>query len=276
MSDPAANSQEPAAAIPESLADTPGAALRKLRESRGIAISEVVQAIKFSPRQVEALEAGDHGALPGAVFIRGMVRSYARFLNVDAGPLLALLDVSVPATPPEVRPPDNMGIATSPSGARQIPVLVALSILLLVGAATIVVWNYLAPNTNWHGVEHMTSEPRPPIANETAEPASVNAGNTATAAGASTPVGETSAVLEPGYGRLMFEFHGTSWLEVKDASERTVLTGKFLAGMRQAVVGKPPFQLVVGNAAEVSVQFGDQPVDLKPYTRAEVARLTVQ
>lgn len=273
MSDPAANPQEPAVAIPESVADTPGAALRRLRESRGIAISEVVQAIKFSPRQVEALEAGDHGALPGAVFIRGMVRSYARFLNVDAGPLLALLDVSVPATPPEVRPPDNMGIATSPSGARQIPVLVALSILLLVGAATIVVWNYLVPNTKWHGVGSVIGEPRPPAANETTEtlPANVESGVPPVAAGS----GESVTVLEPGYSRLTFEFHGTSWLEVKDAGERIVLTGQFLAGTRQVVAGKPPLQLVVGNAAEVSVHFGDQPVDLKPYTRAEVARLTL-
>src|SRR5205085_357333 len=40
------------------------------------------------PRQLEALESEKFDQLPGGTFVRGMVRSYARLLKVDPGPLL--------------------------------------------------------------------------------------------------------------------------------------------------------------------------------------------
>jgi cytoskeleton protein RodZ len=42
------------------------------------------------------------------------------------------------------------------------------------------------------------------------------------------------------------------------------------------VSGKPPFQIVIGNAAKVELRYDDRQIDLKPYTRAEVARLTLE
>src|SRR5690606_27286027 len=36
-----------------------------------------------------ALEADDFGRLPGATFVRGMIRGYARLLDADPGPVLA-------------------------------------------------------------------------------------------------------------------------------------------------------------------------------------------
>ena len=40
--------------------------------------------------------------------------------------------------------------------------------------------------------------------------------------------------------------------------------------------GMPPLQLVVGNASGVQVTYNDQPVDLAPYTKVDVARLTLE
>ena len=123
----------------------PGALLRKAREEKGLDIDDVVQAIKFSARQIEAVEADHLEMLPGTVFVRGIVRSYSRFLKLDPEPLLALLNSEVPVVPPDVRPPDNMGTAMPKTGVHQIPLLVALSILLLIGAATMAAWHFLAP-----------------------------------------------------------------------------------------------------------------------------------
>jgi cytoskeleton protein RodZ len=84
-------------------------------------------------------------------------------------------------------------------------------------------------------------------------------------------------VMPPLHSRqLIFEFRGKSWVEVKDASQRIILTGQYVGGSREAVVGEPPFQLVVGNAADVLLQYDEKSIDLKPYTRAEVARLTLE
>jgi len=75
---------------------------------------------------------------------------------------------------------------------------------------------------------------------------------------------------------LIFSFDGSSWVEVKDAAGRTIFSQMNAKGSTQVVEGQPPFQLVVGNASQVRLQFNDQPVDLRPHTRVEVARLTLE
>lgn len=67
---------------------SPGAQLRRAREARGESIHEVAFALKLAPRQIEALEQEDFGALPGTAFVRGFMRNYARYLGLDATPLL--------------------------------------------------------------------------------------------------------------------------------------------------------------------------------------------
>ena len=65
-----------------------GQELAAVREERGLALSDVAQQLKFSARQLEALEQENLDALPGATFTRGMVRSYARLLKLDPEPLV--------------------------------------------------------------------------------------------------------------------------------------------------------------------------------------------
>jgi cytoskeleton protein RodZ len=48
------------------------------------------------------------------------------------------------------------------------------------------------------------------------------------------------------------------------------------AGSAHVVTGDPPFALVIGNAEHVKLTFNGQAVDLAPYTRGSIARLTLQ
>lgn len=261
-----------------------GSLLREAREARGLSVDDVVQALKFSPRQIASLEADDLAALPGNVFVRGMVRSYARFVKLDPEPLLASLDTRAPTSVPEVRPPDNMGNAMPKAGVRQIPPLVALSIVLLIAAAVMIAWHFLGGPLPQRFVPATSVPERPaertadaappmPAPQAVAEPAAAPAPQTPTTTAPATPA---AAALPAGARELVFDFHGTSWIEVKDASEQIILTGQYADGARQTVAGRPPFQIVVGNAAAVGLRYEDQTVDLKPYIRAEVARLTLQ
>ncbi|TNC96056.1 MAG: hypothetical protein FD121_1239 [Gallionellaceae bacterium] len=68
-----------------------GSVLRTARETQGLTVADVAERIKFSVKQVEALESDNHSMLPQGTFLRGFVRSYARTLNVDAAPLLAMM-----------------------------------------------------------------------------------------------------------------------------------------------------------------------------------------
>jgi len=73
------------------IASSVGSVLRTARETQGLTVADVAERIKFSVKQVEALESDNHSMLPKGTFLRGFVRSYARTLNVDAAPLLAMM-----------------------------------------------------------------------------------------------------------------------------------------------------------------------------------------
>lgn len=60
-----------------------GEELRKERESRGIALKEITEATKISSRHLVALEHEQFRQLPGGVFNKGIVRSYARVVGLD-------------------------------------------------------------------------------------------------------------------------------------------------------------------------------------------------
>ena len=77
-----------------------GDALRALRETRGLSLSEVSARIKYSAVQIGYLEAGDWARLPDGVPLRGLVRNYARFLETDVDAALKLLDDAVGPTRP--------------------------------------------------------------------------------------------------------------------------------------------------------------------------------
>jgi cytoskeleton protein RodZ len=77
-----------------------GPTLRSMREARRISLSEASQRLKFSVRQIEALEAEDWGRLPAGVALRGFVRNYARYMEADVESVLILLDNQVGSTAP--------------------------------------------------------------------------------------------------------------------------------------------------------------------------------
>ncbi len=259
-----------------------GRLLRDAREVRGLGIDDVVQVLKFNPRQIEALEADDLDALPGVMFVRGMIRSYARFLKIDPDPLLERLAGQMPATVPDVRPPDNMGNAMPSVGVRQIPWLVSLSILLLVFAATLVAWHFFGDRRIGEQL---------PAASAKSEPSDAGIASAAPDAASSVAVSAPPAVEVPATGtaqpatvaatppagrQLAFDFLGASWVEVRDATQQIIFTGQYGPGIRQVVAGQPPFQVVIGSANGVELRYDDVVVDLKPHTRAEVARLTLE
>jgi cytoskeleton protein RodZ len=60
-----------------------GKELRTERESRGIRLETISNATKISSRYLTALEEDQFEQLPGGVFNKGIVRSYARVVGLD-------------------------------------------------------------------------------------------------------------------------------------------------------------------------------------------------
>jgi cytoskeleton protein RodZ len=65
------------------MSQTLGEKLRQAREERGISISEVAEQTRISPLYIEAIENDDYSPLPGGIFNKGFVKSFAKFVGVD-------------------------------------------------------------------------------------------------------------------------------------------------------------------------------------------------
>jgi cytoskeleton protein RodZ len=62
---------------------TLGEKLRQAREERGISISEVAEQTRISPLYIESIEGDNYKPLPGGIFNKGFVKSYAKYVGVD-------------------------------------------------------------------------------------------------------------------------------------------------------------------------------------------------
>ena len=62
---------------------TLGEKLRQAREARGIPISEVADQTRIAPLYLESIDNDDYRALPGGIFNRGFIKSYAKYVGID-------------------------------------------------------------------------------------------------------------------------------------------------------------------------------------------------
>src|SRR5213594_2058548 len=60
-----------------------GSKLREARERRGVSLRQIADATKISVAVLEALERNDVSRLPGGIFSRAFVRSYAVEVGLD-------------------------------------------------------------------------------------------------------------------------------------------------------------------------------------------------
>jgi len=95
------------------------------------------------------------------------------------------------------------------------------------------------------------------------------AGSVPVAAAASAQVG----VAPPSAEAILIKANQASWVEARDAQGRVLLSRLVAAGEDLAIDGPKPVRLVIGNAVGVELRFRQQPVDLQPLTRDNVARL---
>lgn len=91
-----------------------GATLKALREAKELSLGEVSARLKYSGRQIEAIESEQWDSLPSGVSLRGLVRNYGRFLETNTDALVSMLDSQVGSTgarPVAVSSPATLGAA---------------------------------------------------------------------------------------------------------------------------------------------------------------------
>jgi cytoskeleton protein RodZ len=88
---PAGEAEPESEVQPEIPGQLPGELLSARRQELRMSIEELSVRVKLAPRQLIALEANDFGSLPGMASTRGFIRSYAKALNLEPEPLLAMV-----------------------------------------------------------------------------------------------------------------------------------------------------------------------------------------
>ena len=96
---------------------------------------------------------------------------------------------------------------------------------------------------------------------------------------AEPPKAETSPpapVRGPNDHTVKLRFRGESWVEIRDRNGRVLLQRLNAPGSEAEVSGRPPFNVVIGNAPDVTLRYDGRDFPLEPHTRVAVARFTLE
>jgi cytoskeleton protein RodZ len=266
----------PAVALEEPV----GAVLAQARAGAGLSLEEAAQRLKFAPRQLDVLERGEWGRLPGGAAVRGMVRSYARLLGLDADLMVARVNQGS-ALPDAERLAQRFRqpVPFSDAARRSNLAYVALSLALLAVVATVLVeWREERAESARLTFVSAAQQPAEParVALASAAPATPATTAPATATANAAPANAEEAAETGERGRIVLRFAQESWVEVRSGTGKLLVAQLHPAGSERTVVGVRPFAMVIGNAHHVTLIYNDRPVDLTPHVKVEVARFTLE
>ncbi len=129
---------------------TLGEKLRQAREERGTTISEVAEQTRISALYIEAIERDDYRTLPGGIFNKGFVKSFARYVGVDEqealqdyARLVANLDNQIVDEPKTYRP--EVLTDDRHSSSKMTTIVFAGVILTLMVAGILMLLRYIEP-----------------------------------------------------------------------------------------------------------------------------------
>ena len=262
-------------------------------------VGDVSRHLKLSVRQVEALERDEYQMFGGPVFVHGFLRNYAKLLGLEASSLIASADQKLAIRGEAATAERNDGREAadgqevSENGQKSVlPLFIAAGILIagIAGwvltrddettpendGANMVAQQAPADSTPLPGDAPLTepgaeiSAEAPPQAGSVAPDASMS-----TTSAAPTPA-PAPIVKQGPRAELRFDFFDESWVEVTDRYGDVIYSDLNPAGVSQRISGHPPLTIVIGNAAGTVLTYNDEAIDLAPYTRVDVARLTLE
>ena len=270
----------------------PNVRLSQARLAQNLTTADVARRLKLSVWQVEALESGQYQQLPGAVFVRGFIRNYARLLNLDPEELVHAATGLLPQSVPRAEAPPSRDIPFPSAGGRRwrrYAVAAAVIVTLLAiyeflfndepGTVTTrpgpvaAVPSSQGPLPAAPSKKPRDAQARQPAAATELSPRVSRPVPVATPASASQP-GERTARPDEREVRLVFEEE--SWVEIRDRNDQTIFSQLNQAGTTRRVSGVPPLSIVVGNAQGVRMTYAGRDIDLARHTKIDVARLKLE
>jgi len=292
---------------PELTEKTPGALLQQARESRGFTIEHISSQLRLSRKVIKSLEDDNYDELPAPIFVRGYIRSYAALVGLEANKISESYSQLIQGAEASISlDAAHLGSLNRNSGSDKRSWLLPVVSVVLVVCLGIIIWYSQSSETDQQNIEEVASgdmmnpaspnvaiEPKPgddasvqilavPVEEPEVEQMASSESTSETAPAedqVETRVDEPVEVAQQAVAKepqeldqLTLEFNADSWVDVRDASGQRLIYRMMKSGERQAVSGKPPFILTLGNAPEIILMRNGAKVDLSPYTRGKVAK----
>jgi cytoskeleton protein RodZ len=219
-----------------------GEELRAAREARNLSLSDVSERLHIRTVYLQSLEEEDWAAIAAPVYVRGFLRTYARFLGLDPEAVVARFNEAVPVQQGSTAQVRLVGAARrGPSPWLWLAAAVAVVLLVYVG------YNYYELQQ-----EQAATTVRPAAEPQTARTAPLpGAGASRRLAAVPPAAHSTSATGEAGRKVLALKLVQRSWLRIA-VDGQVPMEGIYPAGTERVFHGKS-VTVRAGNAAGVDV-----------------------
>jgi cytoskeleton protein RodZ len=273
---------------------TPGELLRCEREQQGLSIELASSQSRIKASVIASIESGETLEIP-AVYLRGYIRNYARFLGIDTARIEGQIE-HIKGAEPAVRTVFSVKSGRS-SGEKW---LKASSYLVASALIATLAWQFTHEAVRFsQGDSKLTSTSRSaPESGESArqdtrssnthlnasiasvemlskrsELASDSAAEQAWAAISDTAKADDGDVSQ--MHKLSVSTSADTWVEIADGAGNQLELDLIRAGSSREYNGQAPFDLKIGRASAVILHMDGTVVDLGPHTRGNVARITL-
>jgi len=262
-----------------------GKTLRQLREKKGLSLEQVEQAIKIRMRYLEAIEDGDMTVLPGMVYARGFIKSYAEYLGINGQELLDSHETTTQVDTTQTSSIDTLAraerVKPEPSrspvnGIRLMPqILAGAGVLAVVVVAYMLLVNNTEDKLTQEPVDTETTEMQQTAEQQPATPAPVKQQEptpppkpkAVIAAGQKGPNETTFAVTSSDPMTLvMTATAGDCWIQVV-ADGKVIASETVKKGDKRTWTADKTLSLQTGNSKAITMQVNEQPVAFEPQLR---------
>ena len=294
---------------------TSGEILGEKRKDMGLSLESVAEKLNLDPKLIGLLEKDEYENFEFEAYLKGYLRAYSKFLNIDGDMIINLYKENNPANEPEILP-DVKPKTQKNSNDKSIKLfsyIIGLSIAL-----SIIIWyqkNYLIkPN------EEITKNTTPildktnkingvdisykiithsdywqwPTNNASERYEKDNSANDFDSIKNEEARGVTAkdkkqekikdiAEAEESSGHekqnasdtVVLTLTGDSWIEIYDRDRNRLFLDLARSGKSYIINGNSPFDILLGAANEVSIEFNGSTFNTKPYTKYGIARFTL-
>lgn len=226
-----------------------GRYLKALRREKDVSIESVAKETRVSLKTLQQIESEDFDQLPDEVFVKGFIRSYARFVDANPDELVQRYLASLHLHRQNARFKADLLRAGQRFWPRLLLSLLALACLIVI---SVLLLPSEAPKTSAGG-----AAPETPVAPPSETPVAPPPENPPT--GTSGKAEKSAKITPAGTYALVVAAVKQTWIKII-IDEQTPKTYQMNPGDHLELTAQKGFNLLIGNGAAITLKLNEKPV----------------